>query len=220
MGLSKRETVDDGNSNREAKQQGQGQQNNHHQQQGSEKTYPIDVKHSTYKKLGYKAKERGLSLRQYVNDLLYLLVKKGDFIKKYCPGIYLDTTGSNSLYLKDYRQADGTKSKTAEISIRDNKVHCSLDESNDCIHIHFAYCLPEISVLLREHEQQQEIEEQEEENEEEYNRTKKTIRIAASSFISVALGGVAVSSMMHLSTISTTNLMHHAFGLLTHLVYR
>ena len=203
-----------------------------------ETKHPIDVKYSTYKTLSYRAKEKGLSIRQYVNDLLYLVTKKQDFIKRYCPDIYLDVVGKNSLYLKDYRPVlDDTSigsPQTAEISIVDNRVYCSLDKCNDCVHIHFAYCLPEIAVLLRErddneHEEEQQQEEEreqidqeiEEEEEEADNKSKKKVmpHIARSSLVSIALGAAALNSMMYLTaSMASTSIIHHASHILTHLV--
>jgi hypothetical protein len=199
-------------------------------------TTSVDIQNSTYKMLAAKAEERNLSTRKFINDLLYNLVKKADFIRKYCPDIYLDTVGNNSLYLKDYRPVLDDSSiglpKTAEILIKDGRIFCSLDGSNDCVHIHFAYCLPEIAVLLKEHEQQRTIiideqQQQEEQQREEQkesselvNNKKKSVmpHIAPSSLISVALGGAAVTSMMYLATIAaSTNLIHHVSVIITHL---
>jgi len=183
-------------------------------------TTSVDIQNTTYRMLANKAEDRGLSTRKYINDLLYLLVKKGDFIRKYVPDIYLDTTGANSIYLKDHRNKEETK--TAEISIKDNKIYCSLDEAFDCVHIHFAYCLPEISILLRDEEQLKGIEEIDKEEKEEDNNNNHNKLSSRDSKIKqgvIATIPCSILSLTFLITLTAVSILsHHSHHILTHLV--
>lgn len=126
--------------------------------EGRGKAIPVDIVPETYEMLKEKAGDNETSIRQYTNDLLFMIMRKMEFIKKYVPDLKLDGIGHESIYIKDYRH-DKDNPCTAELRLKDNQVFCVFDNSHDCIHIHFGLCLPEISVLMPEENNEQQEEE-------------------------------------------------------------
>ena len=89
------------------------------------------------------AKAKGLSMVDFVNDLIETSIKKDEFLHWYY-GENLSMAGyhQNSLFIKDTK-----KGRTAEIFLKDRELYCTLDDSTNCTHIHFALAQPEIAKL-------------------------------------------------------------------------
>jgi hypothetical protein len=81
------------------------------------------------------------SLTGYVTSRLEELMLKDRVFARYAP--FMEEFGydedSNTIYIKDNR----TK-RIAGITIVNNKLHCDVDEKEDCAHIGFAYSLPKV----------------------------------------------------------------------------
>lgn len=103
----------------------------------------VAIEEATYQKAKNKAKEKGLSLVDYVNETLLFNVEKDNFLKNYAPYIEKISVGE-TLVLKDHKTG-----KLAEVYLKNNKMSCSQDETDDCIHIRFALALPELALLKK-----------------------------------------------------------------------
>jgi hypothetical protein len=78
----------------------------------------------------------------FVNDLLEDVLDKDEFLRVYAPYLSLEGYSYNCLYIKDAK-----RQVTAEIYRYDNKIKCTLDDSFDCEHVHFALAIPEVAKL-------------------------------------------------------------------------
>jgi hypothetical protein len=139
----------------------------HQQQQQEKEEKAVYIKIDTYKMLEECAHKNDTSIRQFVNNILKLYLRKEDFLKKYFPYLSLYTIGKESLFIKDLNPEKNTSkdnntnkdikrfplvnSATAEIVMLDYRdpmmLFCSLDQAEDCKHIHYALALLEISLL-------------------------------------------------------------------------
>lgn len=78
----------------------------------------------------------------FVNDLLTDVLDKDEFLQRYAPMLSLEGYSYNCLYIKDEK-----RQATAEIYRYDNKIKCTLCDSFDCEHVHFALAIPEVAKL-------------------------------------------------------------------------
>lgn len=78
----------------------------------------------------------------YINDLLDDVIAKDDFLATYAPALSYAGHGGNVLYIKDDK-----RDKTAEIYRYGREIKCTLDDSFDCEHVHFALAIPEVARL-------------------------------------------------------------------------
>lgn len=79
----------------------------------------------------------------FVNELLYDIIEKDEFLKNYAPFLSEEGCTKDILYIKDYKE-----NKTAQIKLKgDNKLSCSLCKSYSCFHIQFAMATSKISKL-------------------------------------------------------------------------
>ena len=102
----------------------------------------VDIARPVYQKISEIAKENNRPIKDFVNELLLMNIEKDNFLKSYAP--YLSKAGSheNSLYIKDHNV-----NRTAEVILKDHTLFCILDNSKNCIHVHFALALPELGKL-------------------------------------------------------------------------
>ncbi|MGH2612248.1 MAG: hypothetical protein ACRDFB_04270 [Rhabdochlamydiaceae bacterium] len=101
----------------------------------------VAIEEAIYSKAKAKAEEKGMTLLDYVNEILLLNVEKDDFLKRYAPYIEKINVGQ-TLVLRDHKI-----NKLVEVFLKSNTLYCSHDESGDCMHIHFALAIPEIAKL-------------------------------------------------------------------------
>jgi hypothetical protein len=102
----------------------------------------VAIKDDIYEKAKSKAAEKGLTLVDYINDVILCSIDRETFLKSYAPHIEKISAG-DTLVLRDNK----TK-KIVEISIKDGKLHCTNDDT-DCIHIHYALASQEIGKLKK-----------------------------------------------------------------------
>lgn len=98
------------------------------------------------------AKKKNTPLTTYVSDLLAMRISKDHIIERVKPFLSLDSVGENALYIRDYRSQD----TIAPVIVRyaDDKdetviLHCSLDKSDECVHVAYALGLPELGKIDR-----------------------------------------------------------------------
>ena len=79
----------------------------------------------------------------FINELLYNIIEKDEFLKNYAPFLSEEGCTKDILYIKDFKE-----NKTAEIKLNgDNKLFCSLCKSSWCFHIQFAMATSKIAKL-------------------------------------------------------------------------
>ena len=88
-----------------------------------------------------------ITFSAWVSQTILDVVGKDKFLKTYAPNLSLASPPSpESLIIRD-KSAKGER--LAEITIRNRKIWCSLDNSEDCDHIHFALAIPEFGRLVK-----------------------------------------------------------------------
>ena len=110
---------------------------------GSRRKPTVAIKDEIYDKAKAKAAEKGLTLVDYVNDTILQSIEKEAFLKTYAP--YLEKiSAGDTIILRDNKIK-----KIIEVYLKDSKLHCSHDESHDCIHVHYALGLSEVGKLKK-----------------------------------------------------------------------
>jgi hypothetical protein len=86
----------------------------------------------------------------FANDLLEQMLRKYEWIDKYMPDYEYIGANQSALMIKDAKL-----DKTVYIRMKDYKLHCDYDNSENCAHVLFAVALPEVTRLaLAEPEKQ------------------------------------------------------------------
>jgi hypothetical protein len=70
------------------------------------------------------------------------VVEREKFLRAYMPFLSMIGSEANVLFIRDSK----TK-KISEVHLRDRMLWCSVCESSDCIHVHYALALPETAKL-------------------------------------------------------------------------
>jgi hypothetical protein len=84
----------------------------------------------------------------FVNNLLFDIIRREEFLAKYKPFSHLSHTGSHtgSLFIRDTQ-----RNVIAEIIFKDQLLYCnSPDSSSDCEHTRFATSLIDVAKYLQE----------------------------------------------------------------------
>lgn len=79
----------------------------------------------------------------YVNDILEDILEKDEFLKIYAPSITALDVNDDILYLKDQH----IKDRFVEIILRDSQIYCRYHKSFDCVHVRYAFAIPEVARL-------------------------------------------------------------------------
>ena len=86
------------------------------------------------------------SLSDYVENILWYVLESDDILKKYAPFLEKDKIADNTIFIKDNRV-----NRIAELIVQDGDLYCLLDERKDCVHIGFAWSIPEVYKIMAEH---------------------------------------------------------------------
>lgn len=109
---------------------------------GKKDIIPVDLERPLHEKLKKSAETKNISLRKYVNELLVMNLEKEEFMSKYAPMIQYISAQDNKIILKDNK-----KNQFTEVFKKNSNLYCTLDESTDCIHIHYVLALPELGKI-------------------------------------------------------------------------
>lgn len=90
----------------------------------------------------YKKDKSDKSLTQWISSKLLMILEKDEFLKSYAPFLSKVAIDGNSVVLRDEKLK-----RLVEITYRDNKFWCDVDEKDCCVHVHFALALPELAEL-------------------------------------------------------------------------
>ena len=89
-------------------------------------------------------KKQGInSFSAFLTYLINRKIAEQNQCKRYEQNIEKICVISNMITLKD-----NISNRTIELKIRHNEIFCEFDKTNQCIHVGFAYSLPEVCDLL------------------------------------------------------------------------
>ena len=93
-----------------------------------------------------EGKTRKIPLGTMVEDLLLPELERNEALRHYAP--FLEQVGieDNVIFLKDNRLL-----KIVELRVRDGDLYCDHDRSKSCVHIGFAWSIPRVYKVMREH---------------------------------------------------------------------
>jgi len=100
----------------------------------------VDIKKEKYLKLLEKSDHKNISIRKLMDDMVTREIENSEFLLRTAPALSLLLITEESVMILD--KSNKTK-RIAEISIRNGRYTCELDESHDCNHIRFMLILPE-----------------------------------------------------------------------------
>ena len=109
---------------------------------GGKEVVTVEIFKETYDVMKAMAAKRHWNTKDYINTILMEIIDRDKFLQRYAPFLVKVGFEDNILFVKDSKI-----DKTAEIYLRDHMLYCSICESKDCIHIHYALALPEIAKL-------------------------------------------------------------------------
>ena len=109
---------------------------------GGKEVITVEIFKQTYDVMKATATKKRCNTKDYINTVLAEAIERDKFLHKYAPFLSKIGFDDNILFVRDTKL-----SKTAEIYLRDRTLYCNICESNDCIHIHYALALPEITKL-------------------------------------------------------------------------
>lgn len=88
-------------------------------------------------------KSHGMKFTEWVANELEMAISKIWFLKRFAPVLSFVGIHENSILIKD----DKTQA-IAQITVRGNQIHCNIDKSNDCMHIHYAFMLSALGEIV------------------------------------------------------------------------
>lgn len=106
---------------------------------GGKEVVTVEIFKETYDTMKSTAEKMRWNTKEYINTVLAEALERDEFLQTYAP--YLSKVGyqDNILFIRDAK-----KNKTAEVYLKDRALYCGLCESKDCMHIHYAFVLPEV----------------------------------------------------------------------------
>lgn len=113
----------------------------------------ITVSEHVYRKFFevYEKNKKELELRGissfsgYVTSMMEELMLKHEIFAKHAPMMDKIAIDDNRIIIKDNK-----KDRIAEVQVKGGDLYCMLDEENDCVHVGFAYSLPEVYRIMSE----------------------------------------------------------------------
>jgi len=100
-----------------------------------------DIMSSKYKQ-EKEMKKTDLSLVKWTSEFIMMNLEKEDFVKTLFSKISKERIENGRLTLRD-----GKLDKLTEIYLKNKKLFCTLDESNNCEHVHYTLTLTELAEL-------------------------------------------------------------------------
>ena len=90
---------------------------------------------------GELARKGITSFAGYITSMLEELMDRNEIFARYAPFLqeFGYDEGNNTVYIKDNRT-----NRVAGVTVQGKGLTCDVDDSDDCIHIGFAYALPQV----------------------------------------------------------------------------
>ncbi len=89
--------------------------------------------------------EQNKSFSRYVNDLIIEKVEEDENLARQAPFMQKVGLQDNSIMIKDNKIG-----RIAEVQIRGKDLVCMLDDRRDCVHVGFAYAIPDVYRVISE----------------------------------------------------------------------
>ncbi|MCL4436383.1 MAG: hypothetical protein M1387_06695 [Thaumarchaeota archaeon] len=91
----------------------------------------------------YKNKPRKPELSTFIQDILWEVIESEEILRRYGPFLSKFAVEPGKVFLRDNR-----KDTLVELDFRDGELFCQEDERFDCVHVGFAWALPEVYKAL------------------------------------------------------------------------
>ena len=92
----------------------------------------------------YTSQPRKPALGAYVENILYDVIEGDEALRRYGPLLEEFGVEDNRILIKDNRTSD-----IAELTFRDKVLFCSVDRSDNCVHIGFAWAIPKVYKVMQ-----------------------------------------------------------------------
>jgi hypothetical protein len=89
--------------------------------------------------------ESNKSFSRYVNDLIVEKVEEDENLARQAPFMQKVGMQDNSIMIKDNKIG-----RIAEVQVRGKDLVCMLDDRRDCVHVGFAYAIPDVYRVISE----------------------------------------------------------------------
>jgi hypothetical protein len=89
--------------------------------------------------------EQNKSFSRYVNDLIVEKVEEDENLARQAPFMQKVGLQDNSIMIKDNKIG-----RIAEVQVRGKDLVCMLDDRRDCVHVGFAYAIPDVYRVISE----------------------------------------------------------------------
>ena len=109
---------------------------------GGKEVITVEIFKETYDTMKAIATKKHWSTKDYINNVLLEAIERDKFLYSYAPSLSKVGYEDNILFIRDAKLG-----KTAEISLQDRSLYCNVCNSKDCVHIHYAFALPEMAKL-------------------------------------------------------------------------
>ena len=94
---------------------------------------------------GWKASKTDKKMSGWMLDSTLMQLEKEDFLQIYAPYLEKITVNDNSIIIRDEKLR-----RIVEVSYKNKKFWCDVDEKDSCQHVHFALALPELAKLKKD----------------------------------------------------------------------
>jgi hypothetical protein len=109
---------------------------------GGKEVVTVEIFKETYETMKTIATKKRWSTKDYINTVLLEAIERDRFLRLYAPSLSKVGYEDDTLFIRDAKLG-----KTAEIYLRDRSLYCNVCHSKDCVHIHYAFALPEMAKL-------------------------------------------------------------------------
>ena len=89
--------------------------------------------------------EQNKSFSRYVNDLIVEKVEEDENLARQAPFMQKVGLQDNSIMIKDNKIG-----RIVEVQVRGKDLVCMLDDRRDCVHVGFAYAIPDVYRVISE----------------------------------------------------------------------
>jgi hypothetical protein len=110
---------------------------------GGKEVVTVEIFKDTYDTMKSTAEKMRWNTKEYINSVLSEALERDKFLQTYAPYLSKVAFQENILFIRDAK-----KNKTAEVFLKDRALYCGLCESKDCVHIHYAFVLPEVAKMF------------------------------------------------------------------------
>ena len=110
-------------------------------------TIPVYERYKqTYQKNKEQLTRKGItSFAGYITSTLEEMMEKNEVFARYAPFMqeFGFDEGTNTIYIKDNRT-----NRIAGVTVREKSLTCDVDQRDDCVHVGFAYALPQVYKVM------------------------------------------------------------------------